>query len=131
MNNAVKMSLVGVLGLVAGASAMQALHAQTASAPAFLVGNIESVTDEATFAQYRAAVGKTQAGYGSHVLVRDAAPVRLDASIPPQGKIVIIQFPSLKALQDWWNSPAYAAVRPLREKSTTGRTYAVEGLPAP
>jgi uncharacterized protein (DUF1330 family) len=131
MKTAMKMSLVGAVAFLAGASAMQALHAQSAGAPAYLVGNIESVTDEAIFAQYRAAAGKTQAPFGGHALVRDAAPVRVDSSTLPQGKIVILQFPSMKALQDWWNSPAYAAVRPLREKSTVGRLYAVEGLPAP
>ena len=131
MKTAIKMSLVGALGIVAGASAMQVLQAQTASAQAYLVGNIETITDEATFAQYRAAVGKTQAPYGGHALVRDATPVPVDASSLPQGKIVILQFPSMKALQDWWNSPAYAAVRPLLEKSSVGRLFAVEGLPSP
>jgi uncharacterized protein (DUF1330 family) len=131
MKNAFRMSLVGTLGFVAGAIGMQVLHAEAASAPAYLVGNIESVKDEAMFAQYRAAAGKTQGPYGGHALVRDATPVRVDSSSLPQGKIVILQFPSMKALQDWWKSPAYAAVRPLREKSTVGRLYAVEGLPTP
>jgi uncharacterized protein (DUF1330 family) len=131
MKSTIKLSLVGVIGFLAGASAMQVLHAQTATAPAYLIGNIEKVTDEATFAQYRAAAGKSQGPFGGHALVRDASPVPVDGSTLPQGKIVVLQFPSMKALQDWWNSPAYAAARPLREKSTVGRTYAVEGIPAP
>lgn len=131
MRTGIKMTLMGVLGLIAGASAMQALHAQAAGAPAFLVANIESVNDAATFAQYREGATKSFAPYGGHRLVRDATPVRLDSSILPEGKIAILQFPSMKALQDWWNSPAYTAVRPLREKSAVTRIFAVEGLPAP
>jgi uncharacterized protein (DUF1330 family) len=131
MRIAFKISLVGALGFLAGASAVQVLHAQTAGAPAYLVVNIESVNDAATFAQYREAATKSFAPYGGHRLVRDATPVPLDSSILPEGKIVILQFPSMKALQDWWNSPAYTAVRPLREKSTVARLFAVEGLPTP
>lgn len=117
-------------GAVVGASAVGVLHAQTSSTPAYFVGNIEQVSDEAMFAKYRAEAPKTEAAFGSHVIVR-ATPQKLDASEPPKGEIVIIQFPSMKALTSWWNSPAYAAVRPLREKSTVGHIYAVEGLPTP
>jgi len=97
----------------------------------YLVVNIESVNDAATFAQYREAATKSFVPYGGQRLVRDATPVRLDSSIPPEGKIVILQFPSMKALQDWWNSPAYTAARPLREKSSVVRLFAVQGLPTP
>jgi uncharacterized protein (DUF1330 family) len=131
MKTVLNMSLAGALGLIAGASAMQLLHAQTASAPAYLVANIESVNDAATFAQYREAATRSFAPYGGHRLVRDATPVRLDSSPLPQGKIVILQFPSMEALQHWWNSPAYTAVRPLRERAAVTRLYAVQGLPAP
>jgi uncharacterized protein (DUF1330 family) len=131
MKSAFKLSLVAALGLVAGAAAIQVLHAEAASAPAYVVVNIESVNDAATFAQYREAATKSFAPYGGHRLVRDATPVRLDSSTLPEGKIVILQFPSMKALQDWWNSPTYAALRPLREKSTVTRLYAVQGLPTP
>jgi uncharacterized protein (DUF1330 family) len=130
MKTVIKMSLTGALGFVAGALGIQALHAQAASVPAYVVANIESISDAATFAQYRAETGKTQAPFGGRVLVRDAPPVPIDASTLPQGKIVIVQFPSMKALQDWWNSPAYAQVRPLREKSSVSRLFAVEGVPA-
>jgi uncharacterized protein (DUF1330 family) len=131
MNTAIKMSVTGALGLIAGVLGVQLLHAQTTSVPAYLVANIQTVNDEATWAQYRAAVGKTQTPFGGQALVRDATPVRLDSSTLPQGKFVLLQFPSMKALQDWWNSPAYTAVRPLREKSTVAQIFAVEGLPAP
>jgi uncharacterized protein (DUF1330 family) len=131
MKTATKMSLMGALGLACGALAMQVLQAQTVSPPAYLVANIESIHDEAGFAQYRAAVVKTQAAFGGHALVRYGVPVSVDSSTLPQGTIVILQFPSMKALQAWWNSPAYAAIRPLREKSSVARLFAVEGLPAP
>jgi uncharacterized protein (DUF1330 family) len=131
MKTAFNMSLMGVLGLIAGAAAMQVLHAQTAGAPAYLGANIETVSDAATYAQYRAVVANTLTPFGGHALARDATPVPVDSSTLPQGKFVILQFPSMQALKDWWNSPAYAAVRPLREKSSQARLFAVQGLPIP
>lgn len=131
MKTVFNLSLVGGLGLVAGASLMRVLAAPAASPPAYLVANIQSVSDEATWARYRAEVGKTQTAFGGHALARYATPVAVDASTLPQGQIVILEFPSMKLLQEWWNSPAYAAVRPLREQSTVARIFAVEGLPAP
>jgi uncharacterized protein (DUF1330 family) len=128
-----KMAIVGAVAVIAGASAMEVLHAQTvtAPAPAYLVANVEEVKDDAMLAQYAVAVPKTEAAFGGHVIVRGAMPVMLDSSPLPKGRFVVIQFPSMKALQGWWNSPAYSAVRPLREKSTVGRVFALEGIPPP
>jgi uncharacterized protein (DUF1330 family) len=126
-------AIVGAFGVIAGASAMGALRAQAAMAPppAYLIANAEAVTDSATLKQYGAAVGKTIAAFGGHLIVRGAPAVKLDASPLPKGVFVVVQFPSMTALQDWWNSPAYTAIRPLREKSTVGHLFALEGAPTP
>lgn len=131
MKSRYKMMLTGTLGIVVGAFAMGALRAQPIAAPppAYLIANIEDVTDPATMAQYGAAVPKTEAAFGGHSIVRGALPVMLDSTPQPKGRFVILQFPSMKALQDWWNSPAYAALRPLREKAATSRIFALEGIP--
>jgi uncharacterized protein (DUF1330 family) len=114
-------------GAVVGASLVGVLHAQATETPAYLVANIEQVNDAGTFAKYRAEVGKIEASFGGSAIVR-GAPQAVDGSTLPKGDIVIIRFPSMKMLRDWWNSPAYSAIRPLREKATVGRIYAVEGL---
>ena len=56
-------------------------------------------------------------------------PVVLDASTPPAGSFVILAFNSMDNVKAWWNSPAYQAIIPLREKTSTTRAYAVEGVP--
>ena len=85
--------------------------------------------DQATYDKYRAAVAGTQVPYGGRFLARGAKAVMLDASPRPQGTIVIISFPNMKNLQEWWQSAAYSAIRPLRESATVSTLYAVEGLP--
>ena len=117
-----------IFGFVAGALSIAALRAQPSSAPAFVIANVEDVKDAAIFAQYRTAAAKTEAAFGGHAIARGAGQ-KLDDSSPPKGEVVVIQFPSMKALKDWWSSREYTAVRPLREKSTTSHLFALEGLP--
>jgi uncharacterized protein (DUF1330 family) len=107
---------------------MQALHAQSAQTPAYFVANIEQVTDPQTMARYRAAADKTEAPFGGRFLAR-GMPQAMDSSALPKGQILLLRFPSMQALRGWWNSPAYSALRPLRERSSVGRFYAIEGLP--
>lgn len=123
-----KLVLVGVLGVIAGAAAVEVLRAQTAAVPpAYVIANVEEIKDSAMLAQYGAVAPGMEAAFGGRLLVRGAKPVMLDSSPPPKGIFSVIQFPSMKALQAWWNSPQYSAVRPLREKSTVGRVFALEG----
>ena len=119
----------GVLGICVGAAGTTLLQAATEERAAYLVANIQSVKDQAQYDRYRKAVAATHAAYGGRFLVRGAMPVMLDNSPVPQGTIVIIRFPSMKNLQDWWNSPAYSAIRPLRESGTVSTLFAAEGLP--
>jgi uncharacterized protein (DUF1330 family) len=126
-----RMVLVAACDVVVGVFAMGVLHGQAPPAPppAYLISNAEAITDTAMLARYGAAVGKTIAAFDGQVIAAGSA-VGLDSSPPPKGAFVLIRFPSMKALQDWWNSPAYSAIRPLREKSTIGRMYVLQGLPA-
>ena len=119
----------GLLGLISGAVGTSVLNAATEERAAYLVANIQSVKDQAQYDRYRGAVAGTQAPYGGKFLVRGAMPVELGSSPIPQGTVVIIRFPSMKNLQEWWNSPAYSAIRPLRESGTVSRLFAAEGLP--
>jgi len=123
-----KTSLHLVLAVACGALAYQP---KPEPAPAYLVSNAESITDTSMVRRYGASVGKTIRDYGGTVLVGAVPAVELDSSPAPKGRFVIIQFPSMQALQEWYNSPAYTAIRPLREKATTGHFFALEGVSTP
>ena len=123
-----QIAVAGLLGLVVGAAGMAAFAAGTA-APAYYVGNVQEVKDAEAYKVYASKVPDTLTPFGGKFIVRGAEPVILDASKKPPGYIVVIQFPSMKNLRDWWNSPVYSSIRPIRERLTTGQNYAVEGLP--
>ena len=81
-----------------------------------------------TWKQYLAALPGTMAPYKTRTLAR-ANPVAVDSSTPPAGSLVIIAFNNMEDVKAFWNSPAYQAIIPLREKSAKTRAYAVEGMP--
>jgi uncharacterized protein (DUF1330 family) len=128
MGSTWKIALAGGCGLILGAAGMAAFAAQSAAPPAYYVGNVQEVKDAEAYKAYAGKVGDTLTPFGGKFIVRGAEPVILDASRKPPGYIVIIQFPSMKNLRDWWNSPVYSSIRPIRERLTTGQNYAVEGL---
>jgi uncharacterized protein (DUF1330 family) len=41
----------------------------------------------------------------------------------------VIRFDSHEAAMDWYNSPAYGRIRPIRLEATEGYTVLVDGLP--
>ena len=119
---------VAIALLAIGGVGGAVLHAQTAAAPAYLIAHVQ-VTDADGWKQYIAALPGTMAPYHVKTLSR-AQPVALDASMPPVGSTVILAFNSMDDLKAWWNSPAYQAIIPLREKSAKSVVYALPGLPA-
>jgi uncharacterized protein (DUF1330 family) len=46
-------------------------------------------------------------------------------------RAAIVDFPSLKAGREWFESPAYQTIAPLRQRSARTRGFFVEGLPVP
>ena len=112
------------VGAVGGAF----LHAQTTTtAPAYIIAELQ-VTDPDTFKQYAQALPATFAPYKVRTLSR-AAPVSLDGSTPPAGIVAVFAFNSMDDIKAFWDSPAYQAIIPLREKSAKTRAYALPGVP--
>ena len=124
---AIALGAVAVGATIVGAVGGTFLHAQTAVSPAYLIAEVQ-VTDPDTWKQYVAALPGTLAPYKTRTLTR-ANPVALDNSVPPAGSLVIIAFNNMDDVKAFWNSPAYQAIIPLREKSAKTRIYAVEGMP--
>jgi len=40
----------------------------------------------------------------------------------------VIAFDSVQKAREWYESPAYQAIKPLRQSSTKGRLFIVEGI---
>lgn len=64
--------------------------------------------------------------YGGRYLVRGGEAVSLEGAAPG-GRIIVLEFPSLQAAQDFANCDEYPAVARHRLDSSTSRIMLVEG----
>ena len=88
------------------------------------------VTDPELYAEYVRRVPATVTRHGGRYLVRSNRTVSLAGDWRPQ-RVVLLEFPSLDRLREWWSSPEYQALAPIRERSTRAMALAVEDQSAP
>jgi len=86
----------------------------------------ETVKDQAKFDRYRAAVPDTLKPFGGSFVVRGGALSVLEGAWP-HPRLVIIEFPSRQAAEDWYRSEAYRNIVGLRLDSTSGELIVVDG----
>jgi len=116
--------LAGILIGVAGARAVQAQQVNTP--PAYVVAEVE-VTDLAAMQKYVAKMPETLAPFNHHYVVLSNKIQSLEGE-PPKGNIVVIAFDSVEKAREWYDSPAYAAIRPIRQSAAKTRMFIVEGF---
>lgn len=87
----------------------------------------ETVKDEAMFAEYRKQVMPTLVAHGGRFLVRGGTLSVVEGAWP-HPRLVVIEFPSRAAAENWYRSPEYQAVLPLRLKSAVGNAVFVDGV---
>jgi uncharacterized protein (DUF1330 family) len=90
------------------------------------------VTDREGIKAYSAALPPIYRKYGGEYLALVPAPQIEVVEGAHEGRsIVIARFPSRNAAHAFWNSPEYAAVKPLREGKGTFYVTILDGLPVP
>ena len=112
-------SLIGLAGGIIRAQ-------QAKSPPGYVVAEVE-VTDLATMQKYGEKVPETLAPFNHHYVVRSSKIQSLEGE-PPKG-LVVIAFDSVEKAREWYDSPAYQAIKPIRQRAANSRIFIVEGLP--
>jgi uncharacterized protein (DUF1330 family) len=121
-----KLTLTLLAGVLLGGVGVKAIVAQQAKvAPAYVIAEVE-VTDPATMAKYGEKVPATLAPFNHHYVVRGGKSQSLEGE-PPKG-IVVIAFDSVQKAREWYDSPAYAAIKPLRQNAAKSRIFIAEGV---
>ncbi len=77
-----------------------------------------TVKDGEKFQAYLAQTQKVAAPHGAELLYRGRAQRTLTGEAPDHGVTVIVKFPSLADIDEWYGSEAYRALIPLREAGT-------------
>lgn len=83
------------------------------------------VKDPEVFQTYVVQVPPTLEPFGGRYVVRSGATETIDGE--PPGRIVILAFPDRAAALAWRASPAYSAILPIRDASSTSRVYVADG----
>ncbi len=84
-----------------------------------------TVKDPAAYDAYRAANAAPLSQFGGRFLVRGAPQTVTEGSIRP--RTVVVEFPSLKAATDCYNSPGYQAAIVLRRPASDADFSIIEG----
>ena len=94
---------------------------------AYVISEVE-VKDAAGLEAYRTIAAKAIAHYGGRYLVRNGA-ARVAEGGPPAKSIVVVEFPSMERLREWYASPEYAEALKHRRTALDRRLIFVEGVP--
>ena len=90
---------------------------------------VELTIDDADgMAPYIDKVADTVAAHGGKYLIRTHEAVVLEGTFGQYPIKVILEFPTIDAARDWYNSPEYQAILPARLNSSRGNFLLVAGL---
>ena len=85
------------------------------------------VTDQEDFNEYIEKIPQVVAAYGGRFLARGGAIQVVEGDNTPE-RIVVIEFDSLEQANAYANSPEYAELSVIRNRSTKTSTIIVDGV---
>jgi uncharacterized protein (DUF1330 family) len=95
--------------------------------PAYFVAEVE-IHDPAGFKPYADRFQATLAPFGGRLVSFGAPIVPFEGIEATTARAAIVVFPSVQAGHDWFASPSYREIAPIRQKSARTRAFYVEGL---
>lgn len=116
-----------------GRAALQTLRIPVArrqeeQMPAYLIAE-HTITDPAKFEEYRLKVGPLIARHGGRYITKAASHTVLekDNAVWQPGRVVIVEFPDMAALNAWYASPDYRPLIALRQASAKDMLITLDG----
>src|SRR5882757_8576230 len=93
---------------------------------AYVISEVD-VRDTAGFEAYRTIAAEAIAHYGGRYLVRGGAANAAEGGPPPK-TLIVVEFPSMERLREWYASPEYAEALKLLRTALDRRLIFVEGV---
>jgi uncharacterized protein (DUF1330 family) len=94
--------------------------------PAYVIAMVD-VKDPVRYEDYRRLVLPTITAFGGRFVARGGKTELFEGTMPA-GRIVIVEFPSMERANAWWHSPEYAEAKGIRQATSDGTLFAVEGV---
>jgi uncharacterized protein (DUF1330 family) len=96
---------------------------------AYVISEVE-IRDELLAARYRDLAAASIAAYGGTYPARGAKPVVAEGEFPAAWRAVVVEFPNMRRIEEWYFSNEYAEARRIREDALDRRLISVEGAQA-
>ena len=93
---------------------------------AYLFANVE-IFDAPGFQDYQSKVAPTLQAYGGRFVVRGGRSEVLEGEFPLH-RMVMLEFPSYELAKQWYDSPGYAPLIPMRQKTARTAVIVMEGV---
>ena len=93
---------------------------------AYVISEVD-VRDAAGFEAYRTIAAKAIARYGGRYLVRGGNAEAAEGGPPPK-TLIVVEFPSMERLREWYASSEYAEALTVRRTALERRLIFVEGV---
>jgi len=126
MNSNYKLAVAVLAGFSIGVAGTSVIHAQQAKVPpGYVIAEVD-VTDPAAFQKYAEKVPATVAAANGHYLARGGKIEAVEGAAPQ--RVAVLAFESVEKAHAWEYSPAYEAIKPMRQSSAKSRIFIVEGI---
>jgi len=86
-----------------------------------------TVNDPETYKKYAEKTPALLEKHGGKFLVRGGNVETLEGELF-KGRVVVIEFPTQEALQNFYNDPDYQAAKLIRQSASEGQFLAVDGV---
>ncbi|RTZ45543.1 DUF1330 domain-containing protein [Candidimonas sp. SYP-B2681] len=93
---------------------------------AYAIGHLEHVNMGTDIVQYLQQIDATLAPFGGRFLIHGDPIDVLEGNL--EGDIIVIEFPDIGDARQWYTSPAYRAILPLRTANSIGTVFLVPGV---
>jgi uncharacterized protein (DUF1330 family) len=94
--------------------------------PAYAVAHLRTLSNHDDVLTYIEQIQNTMEPYGGRFLVHGSAVEVVEGEWP--GALVVLSFPDMDAAHDWYASPAYRKILPLRTDHIAGDVVLAEGV---
>lgn len=119
-------------GVCIGVVVTQGIRAaETENRPGYIIAEVEKdpskPQDPAGARRYKEEAPKSLVPFNGRYVIIDSKVQTLEGDAF-KGYIVVLRFDSAARAREWYDSPAYQAIRPIRQNTTKSRLLLVQGV---
>lgn len=94
---------------------------------AYVIAQVD-INDPERYADYRTMVPASLEKYGGKFIARGGRAEVLEGEKQLPQRLVIIEFASVERAKAWWASEEYRAAKELRQATSNGTLFLIEGV---